>query len=182
MRLEEYFKIKRSKNLCKSEIVAFKVKDLYKGWGDRYKDNQITTEQLETLYHEGNCSLKTKARIKSFLLGKKETKVRVKLGNQFLYVIVNENGRVKIGISEDPIKRANNLSTGSGYMCKCVCYWDVGTKAPALEKKLHEDFNKYRILGEWFSETLPISSIEEKMISYTKFEVSQYMEQSIINN
>lgn len=182
MRLEEYFKVRGNRNLGREELIMFGVRDLEKGWTKRYKDNEITTQQLEEMYYNERCTRKAKAKIKAFMLGKKQTKVKVNMSNKYVYVILNENGRVKIGISLDPIKRAQNLSTSSGYACKCVCYWELGEHAAFLEKTLHTRFDKYRMLGEWFSPDLKISQIEEAMSSYTKFSVSQYMEQSVMNN
>lgn len=69
-----------------------------------------------------------------------------------VYVILNlENERIKIGISEDVLRRYQTLMTQSG------CYMELKYNTPyiknaeILEAKAHEHFKSKRYLGEWFN-------------------------------
>lgn len=72
--------------------------------------------------------------------------------NKHIYVIRNkENGRIKIGITEDIKTRLSTLQN------QCGCYLDLLYFSPAtseaerIEKELHQYFAKYHYLGEWFN-------------------------------
>jgi hypothetical protein len=67
----------------------------------------------------------------------------------YIYAIYSENeNSVKIGFSEDPKKRLQQLAIGnSGRL-------EIFFQKPALksqEKSFHQRFAKYRLKGEWFS-------------------------------
>lgn len=170
MTLAEYFKVKRTQNLSGEEIRAFGIVDCRKGWVKRNLDKTITREQLEYLYYSDKSSQKTRTALKTYLLGRKVRELAIDLGDKFVYLISNENGRLKIGISEDPIKRAANISTAGGYHCKLEASWSVVGKGNAakVERELHEQFKKDRILGEWFSEKLDRDKLFEAMSRYPR--------------
>lgn len=172
MRLEKYFKVKGCKSLTGFEMVMFKVRDQCKGWPNRYKENTIDLEMLERIYNHETCTLKTRIRIRNYTVGKEKERERAspdlkcRAGYKMVYLIVNENGRVKIGISEKPRRRASELSTGSGYVCKLLCYWNPIAAGRDVEKMLHDKFSSYRLLGEWFREDVPIKEIVSLMSSF----------------
>lgn len=66
------------------------------------------------------------------------------------YVMKNENGLVKIGISKDVDVRQKTLEHSSGYEIVEIFYTKPMRKANIVEKELHNFFQKSRKLGEWF--------------------------------
>ena len=66
------------------------------------------------------------------------------------YVMQNENGLVKIGISKQIDIRQKTLEHASGYNIVKVFYIKSKRKAHIVESELHEIFSEYRKLGEWF--------------------------------
>ncbi|MGL5049585.1 MAG: GIY-YIG nuclease family protein [Fusobacteriaceae bacterium] len=79
----------------------------------------------------------------------------------YLYVIQNEVGRVKIGITSELKKRFGALETGGGLEIVKKFYVEEKNKE-ALEKSLHKTFEEYRTLGEWFN--IDIGSVLKKLI------------------
>lgn len=66
------------------------------------------------------------------------------------YVMKNENGLVKIGISKDVDIRQNTLAYAGGYEIVDIYYIKSKRKAHIVENELHKHFSKQRKLGEWF--------------------------------
>lgn len=155
MTLRDYLKLTRGKvkALNNIEVTGFGVDSYASGWFKRNKDLIITKEQLFDVCNkltgspEHRNSKSTKKLSTHLGFG-------VKYENQKLYLMINELGNLKIGISVNPCKRAKSLSTGAGMIVKCLCYWDIpDNQARYYEKKLHDVFNNQRLLGEWFSST-----------------------------
>ncbi len=67
-----------------------------------------------------------------------------------LYLIYSRDvGRVKIGLSEDPVKRLKQLQTGSPVHLELFAFKNR-RKATVKEVELHERFQHKRVSGEWF--------------------------------
>ena len=70
-----------------------------------------------------------------------------------LYVVMDSNKNCKIGVTGDMSKRLPTLQTSNAG--KLTVVYTVTTKSLEedykLEKKLHQELDKYRLLGEWFS-------------------------------
>lgn len=68
-----------------------------------------------------------------------------------VYIIIDESGRRKIGITNKEVtNRLNALQTSNAEVLKVEQeLWGYGYET--LEKKLHVYFNDKRILGEWFN-------------------------------
>lgn len=70
-----------------------------------------------------------------------------------LYVVMDSNKNCKIGVTGDTSKRLPTLQTSNAG--KLTVVYTVTTKSLEedykLEKKLHQELDKYRLLGEWFS-------------------------------
>ncbi len=179
MRLEDYFKVKGCKNLSGFEMSLFKVRDQLKGWPQRYGQNTIPDDQIEDIYNHESCSLKTRVKICNHVMKKEKSApdLKCKIGHKMVYLITNEHGRVKIGISEKPSKRAAELSTGSGYVCKLLCYWNPLGDGRDVERMLHDKFSSYRLLGEWFREDIPIREVLDLMsdFGYARMDVDKIM-------
>ncbi len=58
-------------------------------------------------------------------------------------------GRVKIGLSDDPVKRLKQLQTGSPVQLELFAFRNY-QKAKVKEVDLHERFQHRRVSGEWF--------------------------------
>ena len=81
--------------------------------------------------------------------------------NTKVYVILQELPRhvnyvkddviVKIGISNDVEGRLKSLQTGSAYKLILVDTFDAGVEALKHESFIHELYDKYRQMGEWFT-------------------------------
>jgi len=75
------------------------------------------------------------------------------MSKQLLYVMKNEFGLFKIGISNNPNRRVKELSNTSGVPCEIVKVFDTyNTPAFTVEQSLHKHFTDTRKAGEWFSD------------------------------
>lgn len=78
--------------------------------------------------------------------GKREVKTKQKL-----YLMKNEVGLYKIGISTNPERRCREVSNSSGIPTNLVSVWETEPEALVVEQKLHKHFQENRKMGEWFS-------------------------------
>lgn len=69
--------------------------------------------------------------------------------NQKLYLMKNEVGLYKIGISRKPEKRKIQLANTSGLAVELVSEWET-EDARAVELFLHKHYENFRRKGEWF--------------------------------
>jgi T5orf172 domain. len=67
----------------------------------------------------------------------------------YVYVIENENGRVKIGKSVDPEKRIMSIQMISGYKVVRKYITPELHQYSKLETFFHNHFNENRSIGEW---------------------------------
>ena len=80
---------------------------------------------------------------------------------QQLYLMVNELGRYKIGISNDPETRKRTIEMSSGVSIVILGVWTC-MLAETLEKVLHLKFKDKSYTGEWFVfNENPIDYIDE---------------------
>lgn len=133
--LEKFFKHIRVRDLTTQQARLFGINKSSKGWKKRNRNKEVSEVVwnllLETCYAE-----------------KKEGTVTE---NQKLYLLKNEIGMYKIGISEDPFSRANTLANASGIDIRVVAIWDTGSiAAHSVETDLHRRFKPLRMRGEWF--------------------------------
>lgn len=81
-------------------------------------------------------------------------KKRTKYGydDQLIYVMENELGLVKLGISNDPHKRRLNVQSSSGFETHLVTTRKIPEELTAyhLEQLLHCHLSGFRKKGEWF--------------------------------
>lgn len=168
MKLSDYIKIKKHPSLSAAEAREFGITDFTRGWPKRYADNTAQDGVLYRLMDTDSVNQTTKKRIKAFLKSTtKQPSRKISLNGKFVYLLKNELGRYKIGISEDPIYRAMTLSHASGYYCDCICYWGLnGESAFKVEAYLHKLFKRNRMLGEWFSEELDVGKLYREMEEY----------------
>ena len=70
--------------------------------------------------------------------------------NGYVYLVVGENGKYKIGVSKNPSKRISELKLNSCENHRFEFYQKV--KSPYdVEAKLHDHFKQKRSHSEWFS-------------------------------
>ena len=69
-----------------------------------------------------------------------------------IYIITDEHGRLKIGITVDVWQRLRRLQIGSADLLTLACFFVIGPwkVARALEKAVHERLGKHKVRGEWF--------------------------------
>lgn len=84
----------------------------------------------------------------------------------YLYVIGNEVGHVKIGVTNnsDISKRIRSLQTGNSYKLE-VLYFEERYDAQKAEIYLHREFNKNRMSGEWF-QNITLNDIRIKLLLF----------------
>ena len=58
---------------------------------------------------------------------------------------------VKIGVSNDVEGRLRSLQTGSAYKLHLIESFDAGVEALKHESYIHELYDEYRKMGEWFT-------------------------------
>ena len=71
---------------------------------------------------------------------------------QKVYLMRNDFDLYKIGISNNPKKRAADIANNAGVPTTLIKSWE-SFNAPVTEKRLHEKFKGSRKKGEWFSLT-----------------------------
>lgn len=139
--LERFIKLKGSKALSYEQCRLFGVKDLKKGWFNRYKFNVVDdltwAKAVETL-----------GRTKRATLIKEKGGIRTL---QHLYLFRSSSGLYKIGISQNVKRRASNIRTASGFDIEILSVWNTGNRdAKSIESAVHEHLKDFRIIGEWF--------------------------------
>ena len=80
---------------------------------------------------------------------------------RFVYAAVDEQKRVKIGISNNPIKRIKQLNIGNAENLKLIFTKKALGKGYSDEIKLHEKYKQFRIRSEWFESKI-LENINEK--------------------
>ena len=68
----------------------------------------------------------------------------------YVYMIENENGKVKIGKSTNPQRRVMNIRSQSGYNIVNSHFSPPLYQYSELESYLHDIFKESRGIGEWF--------------------------------
>lgn len=89
---------------------------------------------------------------------KPRRKLRLDLPQHVYFIQCQTTGLVKIGRSQDPIKRLRNLSTSSPTPLKMISY---GKALPNHERELHDQFAEHRSHGEWFHPAIELVEFAE---------------------
>lgn len=117
---------------------------------------------------------------KDCVLESQNSKIKIKKQSKarphYIYYIT-DGEHVKIGCSNNPLKRLKGLQTSNPRelkIIKTVMVAYYGHLAKASETKLHEYYKKYRVRGEWF--TLDVLQIEKEPKTYLK-EKHQFFKQ-----
>ena len=72
------------------------------------------------------------------------------MSKQMLYVMKNSVGLYKIGVSNNPERRCNQIRLSSGFDVEVVRVFDTVKPAIKIENFLHKHFKNFRMNGEWF--------------------------------
>lgn len=96
----------------------------------------------------------------------------------FIYLITNQKGHYKIGVSKNPDKRIKSMETGNPD--DLVIFYRYKTKnAHKIERILHRLFESYKVKLEWFE--LPIYEVRNFIYNCTKIETNlNYLEENKI--
>jgi hypothetical protein len=78
----------------------------------------------------------------------------------FIYVIEAQNGRVKIGVSSAPQRRALTVHQYSPVPCRLIAVW-LGDWSD--ERALHERFADHRVHCEWFRLEGPLAAFVDSV-------------------
>ena len=76
----------------------------------------------------------------------------------YVYLMANQAGEVKIGLSTNPERRLRTLSTANAHPLRLL-HFVVGGRS--LERALHSKFKQYHIRNEWYSSC---SDIEDEFV------------------
>ncbi len=70
----------------------------------------------------------------------------------YLYFIQRGCGSIKIGVSDDPESRCQQLQTGAEKALRVIAKFPMDSRAAAfsVEKQLHAKYAHLRMSGEWF--------------------------------
>lgn len=68
-----------------------------------------------------------------------------------LYLMKNELGLYKIGVSSKPLSRRSEISRNSGVNVDLLKVYLPDEDSFTIEQKLHKLLNEYRTVGEWFN-------------------------------
>ena len=73
------------------------------------------------------------------------------MGEVYVYAIrESETGRIKLGISKDPLARMAQLQTGNSQRLELVAYRKAN-QGLKDERDLHRKADEYHVRGEWFN-------------------------------
>jgi hypothetical protein len=180
MTLEDYMKIKFPKSKTKA-LTSYESKTLgiplVSGWFSENKDMEIPPSKLKKLV-EYNTESKRVSSVRKARFRAIKTEY-VEWEGQYLYLMKNEIGRFKIGISEDPVKRAWGITGASGILTKLIAFWKVSVAARDVESAILKKFKNYRTYGEWFDlETMSPEIIESFITDLCDFERQQVFYQN----
>lgn len=153
MKLKEYMNTRNKgitvNALRSKEAKVFNLDIGNKGW---YKQN-MDVDYDEITISKAAKSIQGSSFIKNCI--QDNLKVFLKDQNagfdkQKLYLMKNEFGMLKIGISSNPNKRRTDLMNSSGIDIDLLGVWNITGSAYDVEQKLHKQFNDFRMKGEWF--------------------------------
>lgn len=70
---------------------------------------------------------------------------------RFVYVASDRTGRIKIGISNDPVRRVKELNIGNAELLRLLFTREANGVKYSDETLLHKQCEKYHIRSEWFT-------------------------------
>ncbi len=70
---------------------------------------------------------------------------------QSIYIVEKEGGAIKIGISQDAVKRMRALSKQGGFKIMNQFCTNACSNAHDIKREMHIKYQNFRIDGEWFN-------------------------------
>jgi hypothetical protein len=93
----------------------------------------------------------------------------------YLYVIADDyNDIVKLGYSEDPLRRCAELQTGNPNTLRVVHHAWAGDRCAVLESVLHREFAHHRVRGEWYR--IP----SDRAVNYVDYVIIRYLDDPLV--
>ncbi len=95
----------------------------------------------------------------------------------YLYIIQSgERGPYKIGITNDLVRRQDELQVGNPEVLYLVASFDFGSESRAqhAERELHKLFKDHRIRGEWFNTFICLKDADKDMRSDLRWQAKQF--------
>lgn len=88
-----------------------------------------------------------------------------------IYVLENENGLVKIGVSKTVESRVNTLSKQGGFTVKNLYFTELCSNHFNIERIIHVNLSECRRNGEWFEVKFEdaVSIVDKYFELYAKF-------------
>lgn len=172
MKFREYVKFYYRNSLTKVEMEVIGITKLITNWKVIYADLEVTDEMIDKIINN-TSGKKTHKAISKRLEKRQLQKPNYKnTTDKLLYMMENELGMIKIGISTDPVRRAREITTGSGVPCYITCVWETVVNTRTLEKKVLRTFKEHRLQGEWFKKgSITQDDVEECLKSgFTRLE------------
>lgn len=149
MKFSEYMEVRGNNAISTAECKIFGI-DNKSGWIKRYADLELSQYQVNKAIEvlsskKTNSSNKAVCRLQAL-----HKSNYIEWEGKYLYLMKNEIGNLKIGISEDPIKRSRAITSAGGAFTQCVAYWKVSKNSRDVESKLLKKWSKFSTYGEWF--------------------------------
>lgn len=80
-----------------------------------------------------------------------QKELRRKPPKQWIYVIENQLGSVKVGVSAVPEARIRALERSGGFFSRRKLLLGPYQNGYEIENRIHEKFHSHRVNGEWFN-------------------------------
>lgn len=84
------------------------------------------------------------------MLGNKIKETKKLLGTNYVYVLLNDVGMIKIGITDNPYERFTSIQNASGSLITKYFLSDSISNNYEIEQYLHKHFKKYNTVAEWY--------------------------------
>ena len=84
------------------------------------------------------------------MLSKKIKDVKNLFGSNYVYVLLNDAGLIKIGITDKPYNRFISIQNSSGSMITDYYLSESISNNYEIEQYLHKHFKKYNTVAEWY--------------------------------
>lgn len=144
---KEYMEYNRKTQINKVEAAVLGIKDRSKGWKDRYANNIITQDMIDRLGLRKSRGMKAtrQAANSEYRITEIEND-----DGKLLYLMRNPIGMLKIGVSQDPVKRARQITGACGMLIEILATWSFEKKSTIVESLVMESLTQSRLHGEWF--------------------------------
>lgn len=146
---KEYMKYNNKTQINAREARVLGIVDRSSGWLKRYADNIVTQEMIDKLGSRKKRGMK--AIRESVNVDYKVSKID-NVDGKHLYLMQNPIGMLKVGVSQDPVKRAKQITGACGMLMKILGVWSFDKRSTIVESMVMESLSEHRLHGEWFRE------------------------------